>query len=256
MRMKKPYPIKISPTPIISAIVELRFEISCPADAVFGLVYHKLKDSYPLTERFPILPIQDEVKLKENLPETPYYRFSQANASLAVLVGPKIFVFTYSKKDLKNIDDYPGWNEYIKPELLELYGWLFSLKFISKVTRLGIRYNDFFPKINIFDYTEVNLLNKNGERQDEGKTQILQTIERNNVRNNITISNNAAFKSKNGELVLGSMTDIDSLRNSFETDFFTDYQRYLQDCHNINKELFFEMLKKELIDDYNPLYEG
>ena len=55
--MNKPYPSKISPTPIVSAAIEIKFNISCPIDAVFGMIYSVVKDKYPLYEVLPIANI-------------------------------------------------------------------------------------------------------------------------------------------------------------------------------------------------------
>ena len=35
--MEKPFPKSITPTPIISASIEIRFDVNCPLDAVFSI---------------------------------------------------------------------------------------------------------------------------------------------------------------------------------------------------------------------------
>lgn len=250
--MKPPYPSKISPTPIISASVEIKFDISCPVDVVYGLVQHALKQKYPKSEKLPVAHIPEEIRIQDNLLEHPHYRLFNKDTAYSILVGPKVFAFVYSKENLETTNDYPGWSEFIKHELVSLYKTIFDLGIIVKVNRLEIRYGDFFASSNIFDHTEFNLLNKDGKRKDTAKTQIVQTLQKKETFSNIVVSNNSTFL-MNGEVVQGSMIDIDTFMGGID-DFIGNYEVYLHKCHEINKELFFEMVQKEYIDTFNPIY--
>jgi len=250
--MKPPYPSKISPTPIISAAIEIKFDISCPIDAVYGLVQNALKQKFPKSQKLPIAHIPEEIRVQDNLLEQPHYRLFNKDTAYSILVGPKVFAFVYGKNNFNGTNDYPGWSEFIKQEIMELYKSIFDLDFITNINRLGIRYSDFFDNTNIFDYTEFNLLDKDGKRKDTIKTQIVQTIKKEDTFNNIVVSNNSTFV-MNGKAIQGSMIDIDTFMGSFD-DFMNNYEVYLQKCHKINKELFFEMLQKEFIDKFNPIY--
>jgi len=250
--MKRPYPSKISPTPIISAAIEIKFDISCPVDVVYGLVQNALKQKFPKSQKLPIAYIPEEIRVQDNLLEQPHYRLFNNDTAYSILVGPKVFAFVYSKNNFDDTNDYPGWSQFIKQEIMELYKSIFALDFITSVNRLGIRYGDFFDNTNIFDYTEFNLLDKDGKRKDTAKTQIVQTINKEDTFNNIVISNNSTYMI-NGQIIQGSMIDIDTFVSEFD-DFMNNYEVYLQKCHEVNKELFFEMLKKEFIDTFNPIY--
>lgn len=48
-----------------------------------------------------------------------------------------------------------------------------------------------FWNYKYFDYTEYNILNRNHDRKDLEKTQIVQTIEKNGFVNNVVVSNNS-----------------------------------------------------------------
>jgi hypothetical protein len=50
------------------------------------------------------------------------------------------------------------------------------------------------------------------------------------------------------------MIDIDSYMIKFDKNFMHYYEEYLEKCHESNKELFFDMLKKEFIDTLNANY--
>ena len=251
--MKK-LPKSINPTPIVSASIEIRFDVNCPYDLVYGKLFDILVDRYPKVDKLPILNIPENIRIQDNLLETPHYRFYDDNAPYSILLAPKLFTFVYSKQDLEtHSDDYQGWSEYIFDELCKLYKSIFDLGIIKKVYKLGIRYNDFFKDINIFDNTTINIVNKNNQREDKISTQITQTKNIEDVINNVTISNNALFQNKTSSYQ-GSMIDIDSFMINFNTDFISDYKNYLQKVHEINKQLFYDKLTNDFIKSLNPQY--
>jgi uncharacterized protein (TIGR04255 family) len=68
-------PIKISPSPIVDSILELRFTTSLHHDAIFGIVYSAFKADYQKHESLPILQLPEPVrKTDPNLKFKPYYR--------------------------------------------------------------------------------------------------------------------------------------------------------------------------------------
>ncbi len=251
--MEKPFPKSITPTPIISSAIEIRFDINCPMEAVFGIVFNALRAEYSEYESLPIVSIPEQIRIQDGLIEQPHYRLFKKNSSLNILLGPKLFVFLYAKEDLSNGQNYPGWTENLSIEIKRLYSILFSLNIISKVTRLGIRCNDFFENKNVFDYTEYNILDNNKKRKDVEKTQIIQTIEKDGFIHNIVVSNNSNFIA-NGIITNGSMIDIDSFTTNIGNDFIKNHEYYLNNCHQSNKEFFYKMLRKEFIDTLNPIY--
>ena len=67
-------PKKITPCPILEAIVEIRFEPEEPDDAIFGIIYNQFKKSFPEIEKLPILQIPDQFRSKDpNLIYKPHY---------------------------------------------------------------------------------------------------------------------------------------------------------------------------------------
>jgi uncharacterized protein (TIGR04255 family) len=241
--MKK-IPKSISPTPIISASIEIKFNLNCPNEAVFGKFYDILKDKYNKYTKYPITNIPEQIRVQDGLVETPYYRFYN-DFAFSVLVAPKLFVFVYTKNESQN---YPGWSEFIYDEVTELYERLFALDIVKDVYRLGIRYNDFFKDINIFEHTTLNFVDSQNKRLDEIPTQIIQTKKIKNTINNIAISNNALVNKDKG-----SMIDIDTFLIDLK-DFQKNYKTYLQESHQINKELFYSVLKDDFILTLNPKY--
>jgi uncharacterized protein (TIGR04255 family) len=66
-------PKKISPCPIVEAIIEIRFDASLPGDAIFGIIYNMLKDEYTNLEKLPILELPDAIRTTDpNLMYSPH----------------------------------------------------------------------------------------------------------------------------------------------------------------------------------------
>ncbi len=241
--MKQPYPCKIEPCPIISASFEIRFEtIDVPVEAVFGMFYNILKDEFSKHDPLSILEIPEVIRVKEGLIEQPHYRLYQENSPLSILLGPKVLSIVYTKFINNEIYPYPGWTISLKSKVNDILLKIFSLNIIKHVTRIGIRYSDFIDG-NIFDGTEFNLL-RDGERLDREELQIVRIENKNDFINKITISNKFNLDSSPKS---GSLIDIDSYKMNEEIKI-EDVFNFICIGHDINKELFFDMLKKDYID--------
>jgi len=68
-------PLKISPCPIVEALLEIRFTTVIHPDAVFGLFYNALKSDFPKVDNLPILQIPDALRATDpNLKYKPLYK--------------------------------------------------------------------------------------------------------------------------------------------------------------------------------------
>ncbi|MCE2887858.1 MAG: TIGR04255 family protein, partial [Pseudanabaena sp.] len=73
-------PKKITPCPILQAVVELRFETVLPSDAVFGILYSLLSSQYNTFEKLPILQIPEILRSQDpNLRYQPAYKLIDDN---------------------------------------------------------------------------------------------------------------------------------------------------------------------------------
>ncbi|MEA3498042.1 MAG: TIGR04255 family protein [Campylobacterota bacterium] len=248
--MNKPFPKSISPTPIVSSVIEIRFETVCPNDAVFGILYNELKGKYPKYNTLPITQIPEHIRHQDtNMLNAPHNKLFNDNEEYSILIGPRVLSFIYNKKDAKN---YPGWTEHIKIELDYILEKLFKSGIVKKVSRLGIRYTDFF-ELNIFDYTEFNVMEKDN-RIDNDQTQLMRTTTVDRFVNNITVTNNSKYKNNITEKS-GSIIDIDTILGDIPSDFTEKFSEYCESAHTVNKELFFSMLTKKFIDSMSPIYK-
>lgn len=251
--MNEPFPISVTPTPIINAAIEIRFDTDFPPAAVFGVIYGFLADKYPKSELLPIGKIPEQVRMADHmLLDQPHNRlYNESSDEFSVLVGPKILSFVYTKSNPRK--NYPGWTSSIKEKVDYVLDKLLNeSNVIKKVNRLGIRYTDFFDG-NIYDHTEFSVINQNDERDDTCITQLSQTKKVDGFVNKISISNESKYQNA---LILkkGSVIDIDTSYENIPADFKSNFSDYCEKAHIINKELFFKMLKQEYVDTLNPVY--
>ena len=98
-------PKQITPCPINQAVVEIRFNSSLPPDAIFGVVFNKLKDSYKDEGGLPILQIPAAVRNQDpNLLFQPHYKLVKDHYILQV--GPKVISLAITDQK------YTTWESY------------------------------------------------------------------------------------------------------------------------------------------------
>ncbi len=253
--MEKPYPLRLEKAPIVEAIVEIRFATSLPPDAVFGVIYPLLQKEYPIYAQLPIMQLPAEIRRKEiNLKYQAYYQL-HGDSPLLIGIGPNVISIGYSKYNADRIVDYPGWTYYIADEASRVIKMALESLPAIKVERLGIRYQDFFESANIFDGTEPSFEFPHRTTQS---LMIKTAIVDNDIVHGITISNSAninihmpdgSFKIENG-----SILDIDTAIENIKENAFNDIKYLLTCVHDANKELFYEILKKDFVDSLAAVY--
>jgi len=238
-------PKKISPCPIIEATVEIRFKSTVPTSAVFGILYDKLKDSYKNYEELPILELprsvlETDIKLKF----LPHYHFLKDNFILQL--GPQMV-------SLSIRNNYSGWTLFMK-EIDHLIDILRDVKIIDKVSRIGMRYIDFFESMDVFK--NINLqLSLNDKPLDSISRYIRTEFQKEDFRILLQITDTAEVTGKELTKMKGSLIDYDlSINKTFE-DFYNEYKELLNKAHEFLKEHFFTILiKKEFLKTLNPEY--
>jgi len=251
--VNEPFPLKLSPVPIISAVVEIKFIPNIPNDAVFGVLYPLLNQKFPNLNKLPILQVPSDIRDRDpQFMNSPHYELSNGKTNiLKVLLGPGVLAIVFNKIN----NEYPGWTEYIEKEIQKIYSDVFDSKIVKSITRFGIRYTDFFDT-NIFENTEFHILQDDYNIALNEKVQIIRSFEKENFMHNVVLSNNAGINI-DGINKIGSIIDIDSYIDNPDDNFQNEYKKYLSNGHTINKKQFFTILKKEFIDgNYTTEYEG
>jgi len=235
-------PKKISPCPIVEAVIGIRFEPNTDNDAIFGIIYNALKEKYPVVDKFPVLQIPEEIRNKDDqFLNQPHYRIK--NNDYAVLISPRII-------SLSVIDEYVGW-EKLLAESKELFGTIGTLNIIDRVNRLGLRYINVFD-FDIFDKITLNIESK-GFSLKSASNLLRTEFECGDFMSALQISNKASGKSQDKPFS-GSIIDIDTYTTKNLDSFFLDCTSLLEKGHNEEKKVFFNLLNPEYVDELNPDY--
>ena len=235
-------PVKITPSPILEASTEIRFDSTFPTEAIFGLIYNEFSSTYKDLEKLPILQIPEPVRSKDvNLMFQPQYRLRKEN--FLIHIGAKSISFSVQ-------DPYPGWAIYLD-ECMDVLSRMNDLNFIKSATRFGLRYVDFFDD-DIFG--NIRLQIKLNDAVSLKNEVFLKTVIVNeDLRSNLQIGNSIKLKSQGLEKK-GSVIDIDTYIDIDTDMFFEQIHPFLDKAHKYQKELFFSLLTPEFLATLNPTY--
>lgn len=238
-------PKKITPCPIIEAIVEIRFSINVPTSAVFGIIYNQIKEKYIEYEELPILELPRTIlETDEKLKFQPHYKLFSDN--YIIQIGYNMISISINNK-------YLGWTNF-NNEIDYVVNILKSSGIVKKINRVGMRYIDFFEKVDIFNNIKLKI--SMNDEPFESISKYFRTETKNeNFNVLLQISNKAEIKTKKLEKISGSLIDYDISRNIESNDFFENYSKILNDAHKILKENFFlNLLDNEFLTNLNPEY--
>lgn len=229
-------PSKIDPCPLQEVIMEVRFETNYDEGAIFGIIYNQIKNEFEKTINLPILEIPASLRKRDlQLKFLPYYRvFFKGSENVIIQIGPKVFSVVLTNK-------YPGWDHFY--ERIE-YGLkkLEDSKVVSKITRVALRYVNFFEE-NIL--LKSNLTIKlNSDQLNDHKATMKFEIPNGDFLSILNISNQAIRQDKQNP-AKGSTIDIDTFIQKEVPNFFNEKETILNDCHNIGKSLFASLLNEE-----------
>lgn len=231
-------PIKIDPCPIVESLIEIRFLPNTHPNAVFGLIYKAVQEDFPKVENLDITQIPEPIR-NENpgLRFKPHYKLS--NEKFIFQVGPDVI-------SLASFPNYWGWTRFSQ-EFLALTKNLKEIGIIKSVSRLGIRYINFFNN-DIFENIKlkISLENKNMAKPNTG---IRTIIDQGSFSSLLQIANNVKVGGKEGSVI-----DIDTYRTEGLDVFFEDTESIIQSGHEKEKELFFQLLTDDFLNTLNPEY--
>jgi uncharacterized protein (TIGR04255 family) len=233
-----PLPKKISPCPIIDALIEIRFSTELHPSAVFGVICNNIKETYPKVEKLPILQIPEPIREKDpSLKFKPYFKAS--NDTFIVQIGPDVFT-------VSSFPEYVGWDKF-STEIFSIIKMVKNLNIITKVHRLGIRYINFFPK-DIFDSINLEILFKS-EKLASAKTHIRTEFSDDQFKSTLQVINDFDHNSEHGSVI-----DIDTFKDSNLNALLDSFETIINNGHQSEKELFFSLLKDSFLNSLGPEY--
>jgi uncharacterized protein (TIGR04255 family) len=236
-------PKQITPCPIAEAIFEIRFDSLLPGDAIFGVFYREFKDQYKDLIKQPILQLPDAVRSSDpNLIYNPHYKLQKDNFLLQI--GPKVF-------SLVNLKEYSGWDTFSK-KILTTIEKVAKTDAVSKITRVGLRYVNFFENLDIYERSNLKLI-LNEKPFDASNFDLTAQVPTEKCLVRVKIANNATIKIEN-KISTGSLIDIDVVYQNINDSFFENVGDIIEISHRDEKLLFFSLLNNEYIKTLSPEY--
>ena len=230
-------------SPILEATFEIRYDCPYPGEALYGLLFD-IFDKFPHKEdhALPILQMPPQIRsLDPNLKYQPYYR--ALNDGFAFAIGPSSIIFSALKP-------YRGWTEW-KDFFYPILDTIKEKKIIRSVQRIGLRTFDLFNG-NIFN--KINAKLTIADRAiDTSPTSVFTGFDQGEVHVLLNIGNAA---NANGQQTKDSLIDIDCiyLFDCEASEFFLSFKEVLEKAHLVNKQVFFGLIKQELLSSLNPEY--
>jgi uncharacterized protein (TIGR04255 family) len=238
MQINKKYPVMLKNKPIKEYIIEIRFESIIPIEAIFGILYDKLKELYSNIEEDDISKIpKDIIKKDIALRYIPHYTLSSKFQKIGIKTGPHVIQFFWNESICK---EYPGWMGYISKEVNKAIDEVFDT-IGNKIERVAIRSIDLFGG-NLFENINLKI---NTEQGINLSYPVLSFNNQNEeFRNAITIS--SAVQNMSNVSILDIDTFVENENKITNKD---SLKNLIQKIHDVNKSTFFDLVKKEYYDE-------
>jgi len=237
-------PTRISPCPIVEAILEIRFITSESWRTLPGLLFAHIRDRYPEQKDLPLAQLPEEIRRRE--PAFTYQPLVQfLSRDFLIQFGPRV-VSLVTKPN-----EYPGWAA-LENEMTWLLTELQKIGFIAEGERLGVRYINFFD-LDIFEKLLLDVLT-GGKRLAGAELSIATVLPRPPLTARLQVVNSAILGT--GDTARrGSVFDVDVWLRSLDFDLFQNGLAKFGEAHQFEKQIFFGLLKPEFLTTLNPVYE-
>lgn len=240
-------PRKLSPNPLITSTVEIRFSSTIIEEDVLNVFYPAFSKEFPKIKEGARIP--KEIKNKAEFKHLADYILVNDDYSLSIGANSVSF---------ENIGTYHLWENYSQMINSNL-SILADLKISKEITRIGVRYASIFEKKDsITEYLKVNFgLSFNDYHQD---IQSLRTeFKRGDIKLLVQIAKNAKYEKVDASeniSIEGLYIDIDASSDTkLPTNFGEEVFKIIEELHREQKSLLFEhIMKPEFLASLNPQF--
>jgi uncharacterized protein (TIGR04255 family) len=243
--------IRLERDTIVEATFEMRFQSTNAAlsDLLPGILFAEFKGRFPRALRLPASELPRQ--LQQTDPELKYApRQGLANDTFHVLMGDAVL-------QISNRRPYIGWTEF-KPTILSILAVLERENLIKDVERFSLKYTNVIEAKDILDIKEQNsYIRLKGELGRHDLTSLL-TIVRTEVQtkgylNIVEIAPTTRIRTSKDVQVGGLMVSVDTIHNN-PPSFFGNRDSLLDAAHDMEKEIYFDILTEETIERHGPIY--
>ncbi len=235
-------PTRISPCPIIEAILEVRFVTKEDWSVLPGLLYACIRERYGEKKPLPLSQLPEEFRKSDpGLIYQPLVQFLRPG--FVVQFGPRVLA-------LAAVGEYPGWSA-IRDEMAWLLAQVEKASFLLEGERLGMRYIDFFPG-DVFPNLVIRTMI--GDTPLDGSEMALTKVLRHPPYTARLVLNNSSMVTAGADARRGSILDLDLWLGPSHFDLFTNGIEQFGKAHELNKQVFFGLLRPEFLATLSPEY--
>lgn len=232
-------PKTITPSPLVMAAIEIRFNSEIPDEDVMSIFFPILSPELPKCTNKDIF----SKEMKKKNPALKYMSDSTfSNDKFSVSVGTNVLVF-------ENIGSYTNWEDYFS-FMKKILGQVSSTTKINDIVRLGVRYANIFENqtsiadaLNVVTPTDV-----------EGFTQDIQNFRTEYKKNDIKLSlqaiKKAKFEKKGNSIHNGLYVDVDAaIETNLPESINENVFLMIDNLHTEIKSLLFNHIIKQSVQD-------
>jgi uncharacterized protein (TIGR04255 family) len=237
-------PRKITPCPIVEAVMEIRFVPNRPWEHFPGLISEKFGSKFKGEEDTGVSQIP--LVIRERDPRLTYLPFRRLIGEKYLLqFGPSIISLATKR------NAYPGWDSFWG-EMSELLNGLREMDIIRETNRLGLRYVNFFP-FDIFEQLSLSI-NVGDTIIRNPETGFNSIFYHDGFRHLVQINNASLVMLSEDKPSFGSILDIDTTVAANSTEAFSQAAELFKRAHLSEKSMFFGLLNPDYLAKLSPEY--
>jgi uncharacterized protein (TIGR04255 family) len=245
-------PSKLQNDIILLTVFEIRFSTTnkFPTEAIFGILYNIIIQQYPnvCLDRLPITDLPESIRNVDlNLKYQPHYQLDIGKDGIRICIGPKVIQFYVQKP-------YIGWQNWYK-FITEMLNKLLMLpELFDNIERTGLQYINFIEDEHLCSV--ANMTVEIGSHQLSRQPMTIRTEIQNKEYTTVLQLANNAFVDITCQQLRGSVIDLNIIRNFNEPvkDFQKQLDTVLNESHEIEKKLFFDILRPDFLNKLKPNY--
>jgi len=244
-------PKKLNPDNLKDTLVEIRYVQGIPQELMLGYVMSMLGTS---GYQYVAAPNQNiNIALNSN----QHVAFDFANNNGGYFIKDNVRIQFTTNQIIFNCmaDKYIGWEKYLKI-ISDVISILYNKNVIKVFNRIGVRYISEFVNIDIYQGIKGKIdISNTGLKLENSILRLVD--ESNNLKTYVTLTNKAKRISpllQEQEIVEASLVDISVYENFNPISDLNILNNKLNQIHTKQKEVFFGLIKDELLFTLNPEY--
>jgi uncharacterized protein (TIGR04255 family) len=248
MMDRKNIPKRLKKEPLIESLWEIRFssKVGSLAELLPGLLYKQFVADFPKVESLPTANVP--LALRQSDPNLRYLPTMRLEGEpYSIQIGEHVVSLSCRRP-------YTGWAQF-GGKIRELAKALKETGLLNEPERFSMKYINVLPMSGTPTIAPLSAGVSLGGRDIGGYALHLRSERTDNEFLNIVqIMSPTEVKLPSGEQFNGILIDVDTICPSESSGFWDNFDARLDEMHDLNKNIFFELLRPETIESLEPEY--